>query len=181
MVAVTFIISYDDVIGTANSYPHGGITIKASAANTSSFSNPVTVLRNCNLNSGTYRARVEGVQIASGSINTTSFAYAPQLINISSPAFAFPGNAVPGLSFTNSSMYTHADVGGNREFLINVGQGNIGIDMSIAQFGTGNAGAIVGPYALDKTATWAKAEFAFIVLSLSLKNVNEQAVFGSAK
>jgi hypothetical protein len=181
MVLVTFVISYDDVIGTAGSYPNGGITVKASAANTSSYNNPVTVLRNCNLNSGTYRARVEGVQIASGSINTTSYAYAPQLINISSPAFAFPGNAVPGLSFTNSSLYTHADVGGNREFLINVGQGNISIDMSIAQFGTGAAGAIVGPYALDKTATWAKAEFAFIVLSLSLKNVNEQALFGNAK
>jgi hypothetical protein len=53
--------------------------------------------------------------------------------------------------------------------------------MAIAQFGTGAAGAIVGPYALDKTATWAKAEFAFIILSLSLKNVNEQALFGNAK
>lgn len=180
MVVVTFIITYDDILGSEGAYPSGGITIKPVAANTSSYSNPVTVLRNCNLNSGTYRARIEGVQVASGSVKQNTNV-APQLINISSPAFAFPGNAAPGLSFANSSMYTHADVGGNREFLINVGQGNISIDMFIAQFGSGGAGNVIAPYALDKTATWTKAEFAFIVLTVSLKNVNEQAVYGNAK
>jgi hypothetical protein len=180
MVLVSFIITLDDVLGNAGAYQSGGSTVTARAGGDSSLL-PVTVVRNCNLNSGVYKATVEGMQIASGELNTTTFAYAPQLINISSPSFQFPGNAIQGMNFANNANFTHSDVGGRREFLVNVGQGNIFINMFIAQFGAGIAGAIVAPYTLSTTLTWTRSNFAYMILSLNLENCDNKALFGNAR
>ena len=185
MVLVTFVISYDDIVTTGGvvspAYPSGGSTITYAVSTTSSYTNKATVLRNCNLNAGMYRATIEGIQVISGSVNTTNYVFAPQLINISSSAFQFPGNAVQGLTFTNNNTYTHADVGGQREFLVNVGVGNIDLTIYIAQFGTGAAGSIVPPYNLNKAYTWADSQFGYFVLSLNLENCDNKALFGDAK
>ena len=180
MVLLTFVISLDDVLGNATAYPSGGLTV-VPALTTAASIIPVTVQRTVNLNSGTYKATIEGFQIVSGSANTTTYLPAPQLINISSPAWVFPGNGLQGVSFTNSGQYTHSDVGGRREFLMNVGQGNILLNLYVAQFGTGAAGSIVAPYTINTAATWSTAQFAYVIISINVRNQDDtKSLFGNA-
>jgi hypothetical protein len=173
MVLVQFTLTYDDIVGNT---PKTGqnITITAVGTGTQSFNNPATVLVPVNLNSGTYRAKVAGLEIASGVVNTTTFAFQPQLLVLSSSAFQFPKNGQQGLYFSNNGQFCQSDVKGNREFRIHFGNGQIDLNLSINQFGTFAGVQATAPWALAPNSTWATAQFAYMILTLDVESDNEQ-------
>lgn len=179
MVLVQLVITFNDV--TNNPVKFGqGLTITPVAAGDPSL-NFATVLRNVALNSGEYIVRVVGCEIASGSVNTTTFAFQPQILTITSPQFSFPAGAVQGLTFTNNGQYSQSDIQGERQFLCQVGVGNLTLNLNIAQFGTFIAGQAVAPYVLSVAQTWSVSSFAYIILSLDFENCDNKALFGNAK
>jgi hypothetical protein len=173
MVLVQFTFTYDDLISGATKV-NQNITIQAGDTTKPSFSNPSTILVPTSLNSGTYKARISGLEIASGVVNTTSFAFQPQIITLSSSCFQFPGNGSQGLEFSNNGAFCKSDITGYKEFLINIGTGQIDLSMTIAQFGTFTASQAVAPWALAPNATWATAQFAYVLLTLEIENCNSQ-------
>jgi hypothetical protein len=121
-----------------------------------------------------YKAKIAGLEIASGVVNTTSFAFQPQIISLSSNCFQFPGNGHQSLEFSNNGAFCKSDINGDKEFLINIGQGQIDLTMAIAQFGTFTLSQAVAPWALAPNATWATAQFCYLILTLDVVNCNNQ-------
>jgi hypothetical protein len=179
MVLVQFVITYNDALNSATKFGNG-TTVTAVAAGDPSVT-ACTVLRNVALNSGEYIVSVVGCEIASGTVNTTSYAFQPQILTITSPQFTFPASATNGLTFTNNGQFSQSDIQGPREFMCSVGVGNISLSLSIAQFGTFTLGQAVAPYIYDKTQTWLTSGFAYLILSLDFKNCDNKALFGNAK
>jgi hypothetical protein len=173
MVLVQFTFTYDDLIG-ATPKVNQNITVQPGVTNVASFSNPATILVPTSLNSGTYKARISGLEIASGVVNTTSFAFQPQILSISSNCFQFPGNGHQSLEFSNNGTFCKSDISGQKEFLINIGQGQIDLSLSIAQFGTFTASQAVAPWSLAPYATWATAQFCYLLLTLEIDLYNNQ-------
>lgn len=173
MVLVQFTFTYDDLIN-ASPRVNQNITIQPGDTTKPSFSNPATILVPTSLNSGMYKARISGLEIASGVVNTTTFAFQPQIISLSSNCFQFPGNGHQALEFANNGSFSKGDINGDKEFLINIGQGQIDLTMSIAQFGTFTASQAVAPWALSASSTWATASFAYLILTLDVENCNNQ-------
>jgi hypothetical protein len=171
MVLVQFTITYDDVIGSAQKV-NQNITIQPGDTTKPSFSNPVTILVPTALNAGRYKAIISGLEIASGPVNTTTFAFQPQIITVSSSCFQFPANGSQGLEFSNNGVFCKSDITGNKEFLINIGTGQIDLTMAIAQLGTFTGSQAVPPWALAPSATWATAQFAYILLTLDVQTEN---------
>jgi hypothetical protein len=105
----------------------------------------------------------------------------PQIIHISSSKWVFPAQSSKNLSFTNNA-YNSLPVHGCREFEMDVSGAAIDISVQITQFGQNiNAGvqAVVGPFTVDKTATWTSALFSYLILSLEVEEINKQALFGN--
>ena len=173
MVLVQFTFTYDDLIGSATKV-NQNITVQPGDTTKPSFSNPATILVPTSLNSGTYKARISGLEIASGAVNTTSFAFQPQVITLSSSCFQFPGNGSQGLDFSNNGTFCKSDITGYKEFIINIGSGQIDLSMTIAQLGQFTASQAVAPWALAPSATWATAQFAYVLLTLEIENCNSQ-------
>lgn len=173
MVLVQFTFTYDDLIA-ASPKVNQNITVQAGDTTKASFSNPATILVPTSLNSGTYKARISGLEIASGAVNTTSFAFQPQIITLSSSCFQFPGNGSQGIDFSNNGTFCKSDITGYKEFLINVGSGQIDLSMTIAQFGTFTANQAVAPWSLAPNSTWAVAQFCYVLLTLEVENCNSQ-------
>jgi hypothetical protein len=173
MVLVQFTFTYDDLISGVNKV-NQNITIQAGDTTKPSLSNPATILVPTSLNSGCYKARISGLEIASGVVNTTSFAFQPQIITLSSSCFQFPANGSQGLDFSNNGSFCKSDITGYKEFLINIGAGQIDLSMTIAQFGTFTASQAVAPWSLAPNATWGTAQFAYVLLTLEVENFNSQ-------
>jgi hypothetical protein len=134
-----------------------------------------------NLAQGKYRVRVDGFNIVSGGINTTSYGYNPQIIHINSERFAFPGGGLPGLNFTNNHTSVMADLKGHREFVMDFAGGALELTFYIRQFGTGvtaDMNAVTYPYVEQKTATWAQAQFAYFILTLDMEEIKSDFVHG---
>lgn len=178
MVLVQFTFTYDDLIGSATKV-NQNITIQPGDTTKPSFSNPATILVPTTLNSGTYRAVISGLEIASGPINTTTFAFQPQIITLSSTCWQLPGNGSQGIEFSNNGVFCKSDINGNKEFLIHIGTGQIDLSMTIAQLGTFTGSQAVPPWAVAPNATWATAQFAYILLTLDVQpnNNNQFPIF----
>lgn len=183
MPLLQFVITYDDLLNNANESPNGFTTIPITAAQTS-WNNPATVNRQCNLYGGRYKCRVDGFQIASGSANTTTYITNPQIIYLSSSLFHFPAMGQSQLAFTNDSLSVLSDISAHREFEINAINGNVDLTISLSQFGqniNANTSAVVAPYNIDKTATWGSAQFAYLILSIMVEPMDSKALFGTIK
>ena len=183
MPIAQFVVTLDDLLNNANATANGTTVSPVTGASTS-YNNVGTVLRQLNLPSGRYRVRVDGFNIDCGAINTTSYMINPQVINIDSTKFLFPGGGVSGLNFTNNFSSTMPDLKGHREFIIEATGGIIDLSICIKQFGqavNANVAAVVAPYTIDKTATWTSANFAYYILTLDFELCNSQATFGTAK
>jgi hypothetical protein len=180
MVLCQFVITLDDILNagaTANGY-----TLSAVTGGVASFSNPATVLRNVNFPGGSYMARVVGLEIASGLVNTTSFAFQPQLIYINSSKFLFKGGGAPqGLVFANNHQFSLSDIKGNRDFEIDLNSGNVDLSIRIGQLGTFTGAQSVAPWLLSVAQTWTTAQFAYIILTLDLVECDKKALYGEAK
>jgi hypothetical protein len=75
-----------------------------------------------------------------------------------------------------------SDISAHREFEINAINGNIDLTVRIAQYGqniNANPSAVVAPYTIDKTATWGSAQFAYIILSIMVEQIDSKATFGT--
>lgn len=183
MVLAQFVITYDDLLNNANETTNGTTISPITAAQTS-WNNPATVLRQCNLYGGKYKVRVDGCNIFSGAYNITGYNQNPQMININSSKFHFPAGGSSGLNFQNNAWGVQNDLMGNREFEINAISGNLDLTISINQYGqsiNANPSAVVAPYTIDKTATWGSAQFAYIILTLNLEECTDsKALFGNA-
>jgi hypothetical protein len=132
---------------------------------------------------GRYHCKVDGFEVVSGAVNTTTYQINPQLISLSSSRFVFPGG-IGALQFTNTGINSLADLGGHRYFEMDIPSGNIDLTMTIAQYGTNinsNVAAVASPYTQDKTATWTSANFAYAVLWLSVEQEDSKALFGTMK
>jgi hypothetical protein len=171
MVLVQFTLTYDDLIGSVQRV-NQNITLQPAVTSNPSFSNPATIMIPTALNAGRYRAIISGLEIASGPVNTTTFAFQPQIITLSSSCFQFPANGSQGLEFSNNGVFCKSDITGNKEFLINIGTGLIDISMTIAQLGTFTGAQAVPPWALAPSATWATAQFAYLLLTLDIQQDN---------
>jgi hypothetical protein len=175
MVLVQLAITYDDLI---NQQPRVGQnkTVSPITIGAASFINTGTVLVPINMNSGSYIAKVVGCEIASGLVNTTSFAFQPQIIIVSSPNFQFPGNGNQGLYFSNNGQFCQSDVKGCREFRINFAQGQFPISLNIAQLGDFSVAPpqATAPWSLSPLNTWTQAQFAYMILTLDLEVCDDQ-------
>ena len=181
MPLIQFVISYDDLLNNANESTNGYTSIPITAAQTS-YNNPGTINRQVNLYGGRYKCRIDGFQIASGSANTTTYITNPQIVYLSSPLFHFPAMGASELAFTNDSLSVLSDISAHREFEINAINGNIDLTVRIAQYGqniNANPSAVVAPYTIDKTATWGSAQFAYIILSIMVEQMDSKATFGT--
>lgn len=174
------VITLDDILtagATANGY-----TASAIAGANTSYNNAPRLLRPLNLPGGSYRAKVDGMTLMSGAVNTTTFAYNDQMLILNSSTWRFPsGNRA--LYFSNNSLAIQSDIKGHREFIIEHTGGNMDIDFTINQFGqniNANVAAVNAPLTLDKTATWTSAQFAYIILSLDLQLHDSKSLFGQA-
>ena len=183
MPLVQFTITYDDLLNNSNETNNGFTTAPITASQTS-WNNVATVSLQCNLYGGAYKVRVDGIQVFSGAYNITTYAQNPQIININSSLFHFPGGGSPGLQSSNN-YWNNTPLAGHREFEINTINGQMDLSISISQFGQSiNAGvnAVVAPWTIDKTATWGSANFGYLVLSLWVESVEDsKALFGSSK
>ena len=179
MVLIQFKIDWNDITNNAVKFGQG-ITVSSVAGGDPSIK-VATVLRNVSLNSGEYIVRVVGVEIASGLVNSTTFAFQPQILTITSPQFSFPAGATQGLTFTNNGQYSQSDIQGERQFLCQVGVGNITLNLSLAQFGTFTLTQAAAPYVYAPTATWTTSGFAYLLLSLDFENCDNKALYGKAK
>ena len=183
MPLIQFVISYDDLLNNANESTNGFTTVPITAGATS-VNNPGTINRQVNLYGGRYKCRIDGFQISSGSANTTTYITNPQIVYLSSSLFHFPAMGSGELAFTNDSLSVLSDISAHREFEINAINGNIDLTVRIAQFGqavNANPSTVVAPYTIDKTATWASAQFAYIILSIMVEQVDSKACFGTIK
>jgi hypothetical protein len=184
MPLVQFTISYDDLLNNANETSNGFTSVPITAGQTS-WNNAATVVRQCNLYGGAYRVRVDGIQVYSGAYNVTTYAQNPQIININSSLFHFPGGGSQGIQSSNNFWNNAAPLAGHREFEINTINGQLDLSIMISQYGTNinaNTAAVVAPWTIDKTATWASANFGFIVLSLWVEQIEDsKAPFGTIK
>jgi hypothetical protein len=180
MVLCQFVITWDDITNSGNTA--NGVTLSAVAGGDASYTKPAIVLRNVNFPGGKYFARVAGLEIASGVINTTTFIVQPQLVYINSSKFLFPGNGAPnGLVFANSHQFSLSDINGHRDFEIDATAGNIDLSIRIAQLGAFTATQAVPPWALSTAQTWTTTQFAYIILTLDLIECPSKALFGHAK
>ena len=180
-----FIITYDNILATVNETINGGYTIKTITGASASFNNPAVVARQCNLPQGKYICSVSNCSIVSGathSIGQPTQTVNPQLITIDSSRFLFPSNGVRGLTLSNRGQLS--DISGRPSFEINIAGGVIDLSIQINQYGTdinANPLSVEGPWLLDKTATWASAEFGYILLTLDIVSKDSHALFNSAK
>ena len=176
---VQIVITYDDLLNTG-AFPNNCITTQAITANQSSYNNPSTVLVPVNLYGGKYNGKIASFQINSGAVNTTSYEFNSQLINITSSKMLLPANGSKMLQFTNTGVNSIPDVSGDRKFIIEGITGNMDFQISISQFGNfaGGVGAVVAPWTIDKTQTWATAQFSYLILCLDLEEIDEKATFG---
>jgi len=179
MVLIQFKIDWNDVTNNAVKFGQG-ITVTAVAGGDTSIT-PATVIRNVSLNSGEYIVRVVGCQVASGLVNTTSYAFQPQILTITSPQFSFPAGATQGLTFTNNGQYSQSDIQGERQFLCQVGVGTITLSLSIAQYGTFTLTQAAAPYVYAPATNWTTSGFGYIILSLEFENCDNKALYGNAK
>ena len=179
MVLIQFKIDWNDVTNNAVKFGQG-ITISAVAGGDPS-SKEASLLRNVSLNSGEYIVRVVGVEIASGLVNSTTFAFQPQILTITSPQFSFPAGATRGLTFTNNGQYSQSDIQGERQFLCQVGVGNITLNLSIAQYGTFAGTQASSPFIYSPAQRWTTSGFAYLLLSLDFENCDNKALYGNAK
>jgi hypothetical protein len=180
MVLVQFVITYDDVLGQASIVKNGSTIISATSGQ-SSYLFPITVNRIVNLNSGSYYCKIVGLEIASGGVNTTTFAFQPQILSLNSTCFSFAGQGSRGIQFSNNGQYCQSDIKGEKTFLMNIGQGNIDLTLSISQFGTFTVGQATYPWVFSKDQSWLTSQFAFFILTLECENCNNQALFGNTK
>jgi len=183
MPLIQFVITYDDLLNNANESTNGFTTIPITSG-VASYNNPATVNRPCNLYGGRYKCKIDGFHVASGSANTTTYITNPQIISLSSSLFHFPAMGQSALSFTNDSLSVLSDISAQREFEINAINGNVDLTISISQFGqaiNANPNAVVAPYNIDKTATWGSAQFAYIILSIMVEQIDSKACFGTIK
>jgi hypothetical protein len=166
MVLIQFKIEYDDLVNTYGLNPLS-----------TTYGNPVTTTQYCNLYGGPYRARFESCSFVSGAYNLTTFQKNPQILNISSSAFVFPGNASPGFNISNNGAPCEAIFGNAKhEFIINSIRGNIDIKLNLTQYGTSAANdqtALTSPYTVNKTLNWAKSSFTFVILTLDVVPLSE--------
>jgi len=182
MPLVQFVVSYDDLLNNVNETTNGFTSVPITAGTTSLT--PATVVRQCNLYGGRYKARVDALHIESGAYNTTTFGQNPQLLYINSSLFHFPALGQASLAFSTNSDNVMSDISSHREFEINAINGNVDLNISLAQFGqaiNANPAAVVAPFTIDKTATWGSAQFAYIVLCLQLEPCDSKALFGQSK
>jgi hypothetical protein len=180
---VQFVITYDDILNTANATPQGN-TIQPITGTQTSWNNPATVLRQCNLYGGHYRCRIDGIEVYSGAGSTTTFYINPQVINVNSSKFHFSANGAQGISFTNNNNYCNSTIKGHREFEVNTINGTVDLQISINQYGqniNANPAAVAAPFTQDKTATWASAQFGFLILTLALEPIDDKLRFGELK
>jgi hypothetical protein len=180
---VQFVISYDDLLNNSNANPNS-ITINPITATQTSWNNAATVLKQLNLYGGHYLARVDGFEVFSGAGSTTTFYINPQVININSSKFHFSANGNQGLSFTNNNNYCNSTIAGHRPFEINTANGNLELVITINQYGqniNSNPAAVAAPWTQDKTATWASAQFAYMILTLALEPFNDKLRFSDMK
>lgn len=182
MVLAQFIITLDDILNNANETPNG-YTITPITSSQTSWNNPATVVRQVNLYGGRYRVKVDNMTIYSGATNVTTYYFNPQIININSSKFHFPGGGSPGLNFSNNNASVQGGIAGHREFEMNDLNGTIDLSISISQYGqsvNANPAAVVAPFTIDKTATWASAQFSYILLTLEFTVMDSKALFGNA-
>jgi hypothetical protein len=183
MPLIQFTVTYDDLLNNSNETSNGFTTLPIVSTQTS-YNNAATVVRQCNMYGGSYKVRVDGIQIFSGAYNVTTYAQNPQIVNINSSLWHFPGGGSPGLQCSNNYWNNAAPLAGCREFEINTINGQMDLSISISQFGQSvntNPQAVVQPWNIDKTATWASANFGFIVISLWVEPVDSKAPFGTIK
>lgn len=182
MVLAQFIITLDDILNNSNETPNGSTMIPITSTSTS-YNNPATVIRQVNLYGGRYRVRVDNCTIYSGATNVTTYFFNPQIININSSKFHFPGGGSPGINFSNNNATVQGGIAGHREFEMNDLNGNIDLTISISQYGqnvNANPAAVVAPFTIDKTATWASAQFSYLLLTLEFCTMDSKALFGDA-
>ena len=181
MVLAQFVVTWDDILNT-DAFKNSGVTVVPVTGAQASYTFPATVLRNVNFPGGSYSARVVGLEVASGVINTTSFIVQPQLIYINSSKFLFKGNGAPqGLVFANSHQFSLSDICGNRDFEIDMTSGNVDISIRIAQLGTFTGTQAVAPWALSTAQTWTTSQFAYLILTLDLVECDKKLLFGESK
>ena len=183
MPIVQFVVTYDDLLNNQNETSNGFTTVPITAAQTT-YNNPATVNRPCNLYGGRYKARVDGFHIETGAFNTTTYAQNPQIAYISSSLFHFPANGQSQLAFTTNSYNINSDISAHREFEINNINGNVDLTFSLSQFGqnvNANVAAVNAPFTIDKTATWGSAQFAYLILTLHVEQMDSKALFGQIK
>ena len=180
MVLIQLTVSLDDLLNNG-AFPNGGTTIQPITANTASYNNPGTVLKQVNLYGGRYHCKIAGFDVYSGAMNVTTYEMAPQILHISSSKFLLPANGTKSLSFTNNG-YNSLPLYACREFVIDAISGQIDLTVQITQFGqaiNNNPQAIVAPYTVDKTATWTSAQFSYIILSLEVTELEKKEIYGN--
>jgi len=182
MVLAQFIITLDDIYNNANETTNG-FTMTPVLSTAVYYNNPATVVRQVNLYGGRYRVRVDNATIYSGATNTTTYYFNPQIININSSKFHFPAGGSAGLNFSNNNASVQGSIAGHREFEMNDLNGNIDLSISISQFGqnvNANTAAVNAPFTIDKTATWASAQFSYMLLTLEFCVMDSKALFGDS-
>lgn len=138
---------------------------------------PVTVRNQVNLYGGRYKAHISGFQIYSGHHTANHPLPSPQIINLNSSKFQFQANGEPGISFSNT-WCGDCSLAGHREFIVDTVGGNIDLTILLQQFGDASGAP---PYVNYNAGTWTNAEFAYILLSLSLEPEDSKALFGQVK
>ena len=177
-----FLINYENILVSLNESTNNGYTIKTITGASASYNNPAVVGRNCNLPQGKYICSVSNCSIVSGAFYNNRTVN-PQIITIDSSRFLFPNNGMRGLTFSNTGQLS--DISGRPSFEINApGGGVIDLSIRIDQYGQDintNPHAVEAPWTIDKTATWANAQFAYILLTLDIVSKDSHALFNSAK
>lgn len=136
------------------------------------------VLRNVNLPAGRYKCTIVGVDVCSGFVDTVTFNFQPQIINIKSPQFLRIGGGGQGLGFcfSNNNSYSNQDFGGERSFLMNLAGNWIELEMTICQFQ-----AMTGNNTISASSSWGSTQFAFFIMTLNVELEDVKALFGNAK
>lgn len=136
------------------------------------------VLRNVNLPAGRYTCTIVGVDVCSGFVDTVTFNFQPQIIQIKSPQFLRMGGGGQGLGFcfSNNNSFTNQNLDGERSFLMNLAGNWIELEMNICQFG-----ASTGNNTIQQSASWGTSQFAFFILTLNVELEDVKALYGNAK
>jgi len=202
MVLLQFKMTWNDI---TNQAPLTSNAISMSAIDSTgtlyiSQQPPPTLLYNCNLPRGRYRAKITGLKIATGFPQNTvrealQHCANPVLFGIQSSRFHFPPSVDSTFWFSGNQQYSLGDYTGKKEFIIDNPTGNIDLTLLIIMFGTppGNVGASVtmpqvvlntnggtpvGFASQNQAWTWSDSQFAYLLLNIDVEPMDLPTTLG---